>query len=303
MNMHQSNLRAVDLNLLVVFQALMEQRSVTKAGEKIGLTQPAMSRAFGRIKDLFGDEILVRGPDGYQPTQRALQIFKELEATLPRISALIHKQDFNPSKAVATVRIAATDYAATVILSKLVRTLAMKAPGICIEVSPWNDNAFLQLERGELDLALWVNAAPEGFRQEVLFRETFVCLVREGHPIKKKTLTLKQYLHYPHVVVSLMKNQQLVVEQALDEINQRRTVLARVPYFAAGVWLLEGTDAIISVGKRLADKLANHGPFKVLLPPVEIKGYNYLQAWHPRTESDPILAWVRGQIKECSTAD
>ncbi len=186
-------------------------------------------------------------------------------------------------------------------MPSLVAELAVKAPGICLELVAWSDEAFRQLEKNDLDLILWVDKAPPGLKYDALFREKFVCVVRENHPLSAKPLTLKRYLQYPHIVISILKNQQTVITQSLEEKKLERRILAKVPYFNAGVWFLENTDAILTIGKRLADKLAINGPFRVLLPPVEIKNYTYIQVWHPRSEGDPLLKWVRSELKHLTT--
>ena len=287
------HVRAADLNLLPAFQILMEERNVTKAAEKMNLTQPAMSRTLERLRHLFQDEILVRANNAYEPTQRATQISRELDKILPRLETLLAVKDFSPFETRAVIRIAATDYAVATIFPNLLKSIAIEAPNIELDVRPWTEAAFGDLEANNLDLVFWVEKAPAGLKGEVLFQERFVCLVREDHPIGDKPLSLTRYLEYPHVIISVMKRAQLVIDKALGEKGLERRVLARTPYFASAVLLLKDSDAILSIGKRLANKLECYGRFKELAPPMEIASYSYLQIWHPRTENDPMLSWLR----------
>lgn len=300
LGMNYNHTRAADLNLLLAFQTLMEERNVTRAAEKMNLTQPAMSRTLQRLRDLFHDEILVRANHAYEPTLRALQISRELNTILPRIETLLATKDFNPLEARASIRIAATDYAVATIFPSLLKCIAVDAPHIELDVRPWTESAFADLAANHLDLVLWVDKVPAGLKGEVLFQERFVCLVREDHPIADRRLSLSRYLEYPHIVISVMKRAQLVIDKALGEKGLERRVLVRTPYFASAVLLLKESDAILTIGQRLASKLDTFGIYKELAPPVEIGSYTYLQIWHPRTDQDPMLSWLRAKIKATS---
>lgn len=301
--MNYTHIRAADLNLLLALQALMEQRNVTKAAEKMKLTQPAMTRALQRLRHLFQDDLLVRANGIYEPTQRALQISRELDKILPRLETLLAVKDFTPSEARAVIRIAATDYAVATIFPNLLKIVAAEAPNIELDVRPWTEDSFSDLEANNLDLVFWVQKAPAGLKGEVLFQERFVCLVRKNHPIGNKPLSLARYLEYPHVVISVMKRAQLVIDKALEDKGLERRVLARTPYFASAVLLLNESDAILSIGKRLATKIESFGRFKELTPPMEIGTYAYLQIWHPRTDHDPMLSWLRTKVKAAVAFD
>src|SRR5229473_997557 len=145
-------LKDCDLNLLVSLQALVEERSITRAGRRLSLTQPAMSRVFDRLQEMFEDELLVRTRSGYEPTHRALDIYAELKQLLPKIENLLRRDEFKAAEATGVFRIAATDYAALVVLPGLTRILVRTAPMLRLEVSPI-DNALERLHANTLDLA------------------------------------------------------------------------------------------------------------------------------------------------------
>jgi len=222
---------------------------------------------------------------------------------LPRLEVLLANEEFNPREASANVRIAATDYAVATIFPNLLKKLSVEAPHIELDVRPWTESAFADLEANNLDLIFWVQKAPAGLKSEVLFQERFVCLVREDHPIAGKTLSLTRYLQYPHIIISVMKRAQLVIDKALEEKGLERKVLMRTPYFASAVLLLKESDAILSIGKRLARTLDSFGNYRELAPPIELGTYSYLQIWHPRTDHDPILSWLRTLVKAATTFD
>ena len=193
-------LKDCDLNLLVGFQALIEERSITRAGRRLSLTQPAMSRVFDRLQKMFGDELLVRTTSGYEPTHRALDIYGELRQLLPRIETLLSKDDFKASEARGVFRIAATDYAALVILPGLTKALVSSDSKIRVEVSPLDNTDVLdKLNANTLDLAFRVAEAPLPFHSEPVFADKIVCLVRRDHPLSKRRVTLNLYLQWKHV--------------------------------------------------------------------------------------------------------
>jgi DNA-binding transcriptional LysR family regulator len=299
--MRYTHIRRSDLNLLVSFQALLEERSVTRAARQMFLSQPAMSRVFDRLQHLFRDELLVRTVNGYEPTHRAAHIYAELERLLPRVEELLRGAQFDPAEATDSFRIAATDHAAIVLLPAIMEELARTAPAIQVEVSSWGDEVFRNLNANTLDLALWVNQAPQPLRTEPLFHDDFVCLFRAGHPAAKRPLTLKRYLEQKHVAVSVAGRQQGVVERNLDRYGVRRNVQLNVPYYGAVGSIVERTDMVATLSKRLAKRLTAISNTVLVPAPKEFQKFTYIQVWHPRHESDPAHAWFRGVVRKASS--
>jgi DNA-binding transcriptional LysR family regulator len=294
--MHNAHIRRIDLGLLATLQALVEERSVSRAADRMFLSQPAMSRALDRLQELFGDELLVRTRQGYEPTHRALHLYAELEHLLPRLNGLMRGDQFDPATATDNFRIAATDFAASVLFPSLVARLSKAAPSVSLEIVPWEDNVFRRLETNALDLALWVNNAPGDLRTQELFRDRFVCLVRKDHPAGKRRLTLENYLAYPHALITLAQQRQGVIDTMLEEKGIHRRVQVRVPYFASAAWIIESSDLILTVPRLMAKKLAGVSRTRMLDPPVELADYRYIQVWHPRLDSDPAHQWLRGMM-------
>lgn len=291
--MRDTHIRHFDLGLLATLQALIEERSISRAAERMFLSQPAMSRAFDRLQALFGDELLVRTKQGYEPTHRALHLYAELEHLLPRLDGLLRGYEFDPATATDTFRIAATDFAASVVLPGLVGRLSKTAPGVSLEIAPWDDSVFRKLETNALDLALWINTAPGELRTQVLFRDSFMCLVRQDHPVGKKPLTLDRYLAYPHALILIAQQRQGIIDKALEEKGIQRRVQLKIPYFASAAWVIERSDMILTLPKRLATRLAKISRTRMVGPPIELAEFRYIQVWHPRLDSDPGHQWLR----------
>lgn len=281
-------------------QALVEERSITRAAERMFLSQPAMSRSFDRLQELFGDALLVRTRRGYVPTHRALHLYAELERLLPQLEGLVRGNDFDPATATNAFRIAATDYAASVLFPEFMRRVTRLAPRVSVEILPFDDTVFRRLETNALDLALWVNTAPSEFKTQVLFQDSFMCLVRKHHPIGRKSLTLKRYLTYPHAMVVLANQRQGVVDRALEEKGLERKVQLKIPYFASAAWIIEHSDMLLTVPKRLAGRLAKISQTRMLKPPIELAEFRYIQVWHPRSDGDPAHQWLRRTFAEAS---
>lgn len=300
LRMRYTHIRQSDLNLLVVLQSLVEERSVTRAAHQLFLSQPATSRALDRLQHLFQDELLVRTSHGYEPTHRASRVYAELERLLPRIEELLQGAEFDPAAATDSFRIAATDHAVSVLLPVIMEAMAQAAPGIRVEVSSWEDDVFRKLNANSLDLALWVNNAPQPLRIEALFQDDFVCLLRAGHPASKRPLTLQRYLDQKHLAISAAGRQQGLIDKILVQLGQRRDVQLNIPYYGSAGSIIERTDMVATLSKRLAKRLSEASKTVIVPAPKEFERFTYIQVWHPRHDSDPAHSWFRQVVKKAS---
>lgn len=301
--MRLTQLRQADLNLLVVFAALAEERSVTRAAARLALSQPALSRALRRLRDMFQDDLLIRGPDGYEPTVRGERLLEELTGILPRLDRLLAGAAFDPRAEHAAFRIAATDNAAHVLCPPLCRLLLPHANRVSVQFVALHEGTFDAMERGALDLALNADDGhtPARFHREVIYQDHFVCVVaRESRHARR--LTLKQYLNAAHIGVGVLAGRQTIAEQQLAALGLKRTCIVEVPYFAAAVRCVPGTDLIATVPMRLAE-LERHNPaIKILQPPAELRGFPYLMLWHPRLHRDAAHLWLRSVVRAAGKA-
>ncbi|WP_179506765.1 MULTISPECIES: LysR family transcriptional regulator [unclassified Sphingomonas] len=295
--MQLTHVRTSDLNLLLAALVLFEERKISAAAERFHLSQPAMSRLLQRLRETFGDELLVRGASGYELTPRARQLQEELAVLLPRLDRLIAGPRFDPASARETFRVALTDYAALIVAPPLMARLSAASPGIVLDLQAWSDRAFNDLERGRLDLAFWVDDAPAPLVCAPLFDEDFVCVMDADHPAGDAPLTVERYLDFPHVVIGVLGGKQTVIEQRLEALGIHRTIGLRVPFFAAAVLTVPHTPLIATLPRRMARLYASNPAIRLVEPPVALGAFRYIMAWHPRMTGDPAHSWLRQSVE------
>lgn len=301
--MQITQLRQADLNLLVVFAVLAEERSISATAKRLYLSQPAVSRAFQRLQSMFNDKLLVRNKSGYELTTHGQRIIIELEGLLPRIDQLLRGSAFDPTTEAASFRISGTDYACSVLGPALTRRVMAKDNKISLEFHGWNPSVYQDIEHGRIDLAFHAEDGlfPSHFTREVLFEEDMVCVVAKNSPHKKK-ISLKNYAEANHVIVSLVQAEQSFPDIQLAALGIVRRSKLRLPYFSAAIDAIPGTDMIATVPKRFAINHRNNANIICIKPPAEINGYNYLMVWHPRVNTDSTNEWLRKQIRAVSKA-
>jgi DNA-binding transcriptional LysR family regulator len=299
--MHETNIAAVDLNLLVVLQALLAERHVTRAAARLGVTQPAMSHSLARLRDALGDPLLVRSKNGLQLTPRAAGLVEPLDRLLVDAGALFAApKGFEPKTSTRRFRIATSDYMEIVLMPGLLERLGREAPNIDIVLVRHAGDGMSQLDEGEVDLSLLPPASVERsgiFVQHVL-HEKFLCVVRADHPRVGKKMTLERYLELGHVLVSPGGTRGGIVDDALAKLGKTRRVAVTVPHFLVAPFLVERSDLVLTFVARVAKSLAPAVNLKVLPPPSEIDlpGFDVRLCWHERDHGDPAHAWLRAQI-------
>ncbi|WP_461192608.1 LysR family transcriptional regulator [Bradyrhizobium sp. UFLA06-06] len=299
------NLAAIDLNLLVAFEALMEERHVTRAAERIGLAQPSMSSALRRLRALFADELFLRAGAGMQPTEKALALAGPIGEALRQIrSALVPDQGFDPAIARRRITIAATDYGDLVVVPELTRLLRIEAPGIDLAVRPLTDAtvALAKLERGELD-ALIGGHLPESPRcvRHRLFEERFVC-VRDARTNRSERLDLKDYAALPHALFSAAGGDGLpsVIDALLARHGLKRRVAVTLAHVVAVPFAVAGTDLIATMAERVARRFTHLADIAVVAPPIDIPAFA-IDLIHPsRAARDPALRWFLDAVDRCA---
>lgn len=300
MDMRYEHIRKSDLNLLTSLQTLVEERSITRAARRMFLSQPAMSRVFDRLQYIFRDELLVRSAAGYEPTPRAIQLYSALDSLLPKVEELLRGEAFDPSDTEGTFKLAATDHAVFVLIPTIMESIAKAAPRLQLEVTPWDDQVFRKLHTNVLDLAFWVNEAPQPLRTAPLFTDEFVCLLRKGHPASEQPLTLKRYLESRHVAISVAGSQQGLVERTLDRCGKRRDVQLIIPYYGSVGAVIERSDMIATMSKRLAQRFAAKSRTVAVPAPKEFASFTYIQVWHPRHDANPAHTWLREVVRKAA---
>jgi DNA-binding transcriptional LysR family regulator len=288
------DIRALDLNLLRTLDALLDERSVTRAAERLGFTQPAVSGMLTRLRESFNDPLFVRTRRGIVPTLRATELAGPLKQILADVGALLQPAAFDPTTAKFTLSIAATDYALQAVVVPFLAKMRPLAPGIRVAIRPVEDDRVqMQFESGDLDLALMTpeTALPE-LHARRLFDETYVCALRSNHPdARKQQLSIDRFCALDHVLVSYSGERFWgVTNDALAKIGRRRHVALTVTSFLVLAEILRTTDLVAAVPRRLAQSAKG---LVLREPPVDIPGFTKLAVWHERTHRDPGHRWVR----------
>jgi DNA-binding transcriptional LysR family regulator len=301
--MRLTQLRQTDLNLLIVFAVLAEERTVSRAATRLLLSQPAVSRALQRLRDTFHDDLLIRTAKGYEPTPQGERLLKELEVMLPRLDRLIAGPSFDPATEHTSFRIAATDNATSIIAPILCRDVLPIAKQIRFTFIAWRDDVFDDLAHGSLDLALIGDEGhvPSQLQTKVIYEEEFVCIVSaQAH--YSRQVTLKQYLEAEHIGIGVVEGSQNIPEKRLATHGHRRRTVATVPYFGAALRCVVGTELIATVPRRFAAVEGHNPAIKILKPPPEMSGFKYLMIWHPRVSTDAAHTWLRTTISNAGTS-
>jgi DNA-binding transcriptional LysR family regulator len=297
--MRITHLRQADLNLLIVFTVLAEERNVTRAATRLLLSQPAVSRALQRLRDMFHDDLLIRSSSGYEPTPKGQRLLHELEVSLPRLDRLLSGSDFDPTTEETSFRIAAIDHACHVVCPWLSRTVV--APGVRVSFSflPLHDGQFEAMEKGRIDLMLVADDgyAPTHFAKEVIFEVDFVCVVAKESRFSAG-LTLKQYLAADHIGISILGGIQTIPEKRLAAIGAKRRCRIWVPFHGAAMQSLTGTNLVATVPRRMAELEASNPATRILKAPAILGTFRYLMSWHPRMNTDAAHTWLRSIIRE-----
>ena len=294
------NIRNFDLNLLLVLDALMDERNVTRAAERLRLSQPAVSAALNRLRVSFGDPLFVRMQRGMLPTPRAVEVAHAAKAVLGQIEEIIEAQPFDPSHSQAVFRIGANDYAQLAVVVPLVRRLGDMAPNIHIEVVGLSQNLGEQLERQRVDLAITLfTEPPKGARTAMLFRETYMCAARKDHPQVGKTLSLDQFCTLPQVAVASADPRSAdPVDEALAALGRERRAVLKMPNFFILPHMLQHTDFISVAPERLIRYFTP--TLKALPLPIDVPGFSMNLVWHEGMHAGAAHAWLREQILKLS---
>src|SRR6476659_1013033 len=215
-----AHLEGVDLNLLPPLAALLEERHVTRAAERSGLSQPAMSRALARVRRLLDDQLLVRDGSGYVLTPRAERIQRQLAGLMPQLETLFAADVFDPATAEEHYRLAATDYPLLLFLHQVAREVNKLSPHSALRIESPRDAVFDDVLHGRLDLSFYVAAPPAAFRGELLFEDICVCVMSADHPFaKRKRLPLDEYLRCSHLVIDIIDGEQPLIASRLSELG------------------------------------------------------------------------------------
>lgn len=289
-----------DLNLLVVLDVLLEERNVTRAGERLHIGQSATSAALRRLRDYFGDELLVPAGRRLEPTPLAMSLVAPVRDALLRARAAMSlRPSFDPAVASRRFVICASDYAISVLLAQAIGRIARLAPGIRIELRRPPGDIEESFERGNIDLIV----LPEQYAMKLdhpnqqLLSDTHVCMVCNNHPLAAEDLTMDRYLDLGHVAVRLGEEGSIAFEEwFLPRYGRQRRVECTVDYFSAVPMLLLGTDRIATLHERLARDMARRFPLTLKTAPFQMQPLVEYLVWPRYMLQDPAHRWLREEI-------
>jgi DNA-binding transcriptional LysR family regulator len=302
----EMNFGAVDLNLLRVFDAMMVELNTTRAGERVGLSQPAVSSALGRLRHITGDALFVREGNRMVPTTRALQLAEPIRASLRQMEdALAAVSDFEPADAAGVYRILGSDYFSTLLMPPLARAVREAAPGLTLQMLDHPSAAVVPLlSEGAIDLAVdsW-NDTPEWIGSRLLFRSYMVTLAQRDDPILKVAgmvpgdrIPPELFCAIPQVLMSMDGTRTGTMDRALEARGLARRVAVTVPHFHAVALVVAEAGLLGNVPVSFARHVAPLFGLEIYRPPFDPAPVDVMLYWHKRHDADAAHAWLRGRI-------
>jgi len=302
--LHEPKLSALDLNLLVVLAALLEERHVTRAASRVGLSQSATSHALSRLRELYRDPLLVRSGRRLDLTPRAVELPPQLTRGLAELGGTLSgARAFEPLTARRSFSVGMADYVQALLLPPLLRLLTTHAPHVDIAISGF-PNLVERLDDGSTDLAVLVGSElPKGLSSRKLFTDGFTCMVRKGHPqVRGTRLSMARYLSLSHVLVSPSGQGASYVDTELERRGLTRRIALRVSSFLIAPKVVTESDLVSTGPSRLLRVLAQRYPIRLLAPPLRLPRFDLYLVWHSRLDHDPAHAWLRQQFSQVCSA-
>ncbi|TAG82651.1 MAG: LysR family transcriptional regulator [Betaproteobacteria bacterium] len=298
----QERSNRIDVQLLRVLYLVLKEQSVSRAADRLGITQPAVSSALKRLRDLTGDQLIVRTRNGMAATERALSFMEPLKQAIDGIDRVLDLADtFEAKTTLREFGVGAPDYFDAFFLSNLSATLRQEAPNARLNVRSLSLDIDFErlLEEGDIDVVIgnWPHP-PDYLRTSPLFDDEVVCIVSERHPLAKKgEITAEDYLKAQHLApVPYAGGIRGAIDEHVYRLGQRRDIRVSLPYFHVAPYVLTTTDLIFTTGRRFAEPFARILPLKVLPAPLDFPPLRFYQLWHERTHESTAVRWLRERI-------
>ncbi len=297
------NLRSFDLNLLLALRVLLEEQNVSRAAEKLCLSQPAMSHVLRRLRSQLDDPILVKSVSGMVPTARALALLEPTVAVIREIERIVQPPpQFDPATSSRRFVIATSDYVAFALLPKLAESTMLIAPNIEVHVrQPISGPPHVVFEEENIYLAIGFDAifgSTPHICSETLMDESIVCLTRQCNAaVPGDDITLEQFLECKHMLITWREAGTGLIDDRLAQLGLRRNLSLVLPNFLTTPWILEKTDLLLCLPRKMADKFVELAPLKILPIPLDLPHYDLLMVWHPRHERDQAHMWLRERVR------
>lgn len=302
--MHAKHIADLDLNLLKLLGALLDTCSVTRAAERLGIGQPAASRALARVRKVLDDPLLVRVQGRSQLTPHAEHLKAEVAQAMHALDRVFMPPRFDPATTTRRFRIATTDYGSLSVLGHVVPAFLRCAPLARLDVLPWSDTTLDALASSDIDLALYADdPLPPAYAYRRLFSETYCCLFRRGHPIGSRARSgslesrMKALAGYPQAVIAYPSGRVTQYDDLFEQTSWlRERIAVSLPYFLAAPWVIAESDLILVVPTRIAIRLAPIADLDSVDFPLRKTSFDYRMVWHERTQHDTEHRWLRNLI-------
>lgn len=307
MSIDHINLSRVDLNLLVALDALLTEKSVTKAAAKVGLGQSAMSHNLARLRTLFDDELLVRSKEGMRPTPRAMALGEQVRVALSEIENIVSPEEvFDPTKTERTFHIGLPDSIEMLIGPALLALICKEAPAVRFRFHSTDERKILdEIDADTIDLGIGVGSFPDGqthHKRKVLLTDIYVCLYSSKRLKEEPPISLEDYVRHPHVLTSLRKGERGVVDDALEKLGLSRRVALTTPRFVGVPFLVAGAPVVTTMHSRIAKIFADKLKLTLSPVPVELPEATFSMLWHASYDNDAGHKWLREVVLRASKA-
>ena len=302
------NLRSIDLNLLTVFDAIMAEGNQSRAANRLGMSQPAMSNALARLRAALDDPLFVRTAQGMTPTPRGRALAEPIRQALDLVQTGLERSrrddDFDYRSSTRPAVVVVDDYGDTVIMPRFMNWLMQTAPGVRVRIrrDPLGAALSKKLSDGSVDLAIRYFRQRDGELQaKMLIEEEFVSMVRQDHPAIGDSMSLAQYLALPHVVFGRLGRQGIrnsIVDRELRRLGLTRHIALQVPGFQSMPIIVQNTDFVCTLPRRMAQAYAHHLRLKTLKTPLDLPSLPLYMVWSKSMDRDPAHQWLRNSIYE-----
>jgi DNA-binding transcriptional LysR family regulator len=292
-----------DLNLLVVFDAITQAKTLTRAGQRLGMSQPAVSHALARLRHMLKDDLFVRTPEGMLPTPRAQRMAGPVRAALQELQVTLESDEFDASQASRTFTIAANNYGARAVIPGLARRIGKLAPSVVLDVRPLGTLHVLdQLDSGGVELALsTLTDGGDRFKCVGLMEDEYVAIMSNDHPLTAETeLSVERFAALPHITITSSGDDTHFVDDALADRGLARLISAKVPLHSR-ILMLIGSEAIAVVPRRVAVDLVAICPLAMRPLPFPSPRVALSMIWHRRLDNDSAHRWLRGTVRAAVT--
>lgn len=294
----------LDLMELRIFEAILSERNVSRAADRLGLSQSVVSKGLRNLREIFKDHLFIRSSAGMLPTHKAIEISRGVSHSVSILESLLSEnRAFDPGSAHLSYTIGVSDYASYVLLPELVSVILSIAPHVTLQTREISEHTAEELLlSGQVDLCLASDASftyPIHYAE--LFQDRYVCVARSGHPIEAATLTVDGFIGHQHLVMPRQSGGTMgVVEQALSAMNLTRRVAISVSSLLSVPEILEKTNMLMTTTSKIAAKLQRHAALSIHEHPLQLGPLRFTQLWHERNDRSPSHKWLRHQIVECA---